>query len=132
MSSFERESWYLCYDVRGIQQFIFSVPKLKYVVGASLLIHEFDESAGRKLLKSLNMPEEALIFCGGARGTFKCDSQGAAEKLRDALVSEASNIGLDLRIGIDPDISEATRGADQLYPFVPESLEGEPCRASGL
>ena len=57
---------YLCYDIKGIQQFIFSVPKLKYVVGASLLIDEFDRKAGEGevfLARKRFLP-------GAARGPF--------------------------------------------------------------
>ncbi len=32
---------YVSYDIRGIQQNIFAVPRLKYIVGASALIAEF-------------------------------------------------------------------------------------------
>lgn len=123
---------YLCYDVKGIQQFIFSVPQLKYVVGGSLLIYEFDTVRVIQAARSAGLTDGAKIFSGGGRGTFKCESRDQAEHLRSYLVTAAMEIGLDLRIGIDEDLSQAIHTADDLYPFIPESLEGEPCRVSGL
>ena len=34
--------WYVCYDLRAIQSYIFRVPKLKYIVGGSALVDRFD------------------------------------------------------------------------------------------
>lgn len=119
---------YLCYDIKGIQQFIFSVPKLKYVVGASLLIDEFDRKAGG----GEGVSGAEAIFTGGGKGTFSCNSEQIAENLREKLVKRAHENGLDLRIGINAELSEATRHADDLYPFVPDSLDGEPCYVSRL
>lgn len=132
MSTVSGGSVYLCYDIRGIQQFIFSVPKLKYVVGASALIWQFDEEHVGRAIDALEGSPAELIFSGGGRGTIRCRSTESAEQLKRLLVAEAHRLGLDLRIGIDADIGEALRGAEELYPFVPDSLEGEPCRASGL
>ena len=122
---------YLSYDVRGIQQFIFSVPKLKYVVGASALIDEFDRVDVRSIVESMG-DRAALVFTGGGRGTVRCQDRATANELKQAIVARAHKLGLDLRIGTDEKIDDAMRGADELYPYVPESLEGEPCRASGL
>lgn len=119
---------YLCYDVKGIQQFIFSIPKLKYIVGASLLIDEFDQET-KKIAETMSVK---WIFSGGGKGTFFCKTRGAADEFRDKLVDQAHLAGLDLRIGIDPKLSEATRHADDLYPIVPDELDGEPCSVSGL
>lgn len=33
---------YICYDIRGIQQYIFSIPQLQYIIGGSLVITAFD------------------------------------------------------------------------------------------
>lgn len=118
---------WLCYDIKGIQQFIFSVSKLKYIVGASLLIDEFDQLAG-----TINMDGVKHVFSGGGKGTFQCDTENTSTKLRSELVSRAHNVGLDLRIGISSSLSEAARHADDLYPFVPDSLDNEPCSVSGL
>lgn len=121
---------YLCYDVRGIQQFIFSVPKLKYVIGASQLIYQFDSEIAPRQGKDLGA---ARLFSGGGKGAFRCDGgEERAKKLRDRLVAEAHKIGLDLRIGMHEKLSDAATKADELYPYCPESLEGEPCAASGL
>lgn len=118
----------VCYDAKGIQQFIFSVPKLKYMVGASSLIHDFDTgwAAG-------NVPAGVeLIYAGGGKGAFTCDDEQAADELRLLLVQKAHGIGLDLRLYQGPTLSKAMHGDEVLYPFVPDGLEGEPCRASGL
>lgn len=123
-----RQEQYLCYDIKGIQQFIFSISKLRYVVGASLLIAQFDD----EIRKWKESGQYETIFSGGGKGAIWCANKEEAEKLRDDLVDKAHEKGLDLRIGIDHDLSEAMCHADDLYPFVPDSLEGEPCSVSGL
>lgn len=40
----ETENMYLYYDIRGIQSFIFRIPKLKYIIGGSALIDRFDRT----------------------------------------------------------------------------------------
>ena len=119
------EVWYLCYDVRGIQQFIYSVPKLKYVVGGSLLVSQFDQRA-----KNCGVGD--CVFTGGGRGMFSCSSKQCAEQLRHQLIPLAHEVGLDLRIGIRENPSDAARYADDLYPFLPDLNPGEPCAASGF
>jgi hypothetical protein len=111
---------YLAYDIKGIQQFIFSVPKLKYIVGASLLIAEFDEDFKK---------ENGVIFTGGGRGVFHTDSP---EALKSELIKKAHEYGLDLRIGIAEKFSDAVKGADELYTFIPDSFDGEPDKVSGM
>lgn len=125
-------SCFLCYDIKGIQQFIHSVPQLKYVVGGSLLIDGFDREMVDDAAQAAGLSNTAKVFAGGGRGTFKCGCRDDAYRLRSELVRRAHQLGLDLRIGIDESLSEASHHADDLHPFVPESLEGEPCRASGL
>lgn len=125
-------SCFLCYDIKGIQQFIHSVPQLKYVVGGSILIARFDNELADAAAQSAGLPNTAKVFAGGGRGTFKCSSRDDANRLRLELVGRAHQLGLDLRIGIDESLSEASHHADDLYPFIPDSLDGEPCRASGL
>jgi len=119
---------YLCYDIKGIQRFIFSVPKLKCVVGASGLIDQFDRDARQR-------GEDAggqWIFSGGGRGAFACPDADTAARLERQLVSAAHAIGVDIRIGIESSLSQAAHHADRLYPFCPETLEGLPCELSGL
>ena len=116
---------YLCYDVKGIQQFIFSIPKLKYIVGASLLIDNFDRSV------KLRYPQNT-VFTGGGRGILFDGNNLKIDSIRQVLVESARQYGLDLRIGVSKDFSEVVHCADDLYPYVPDSLDGEPCRISGL
>jgi hypothetical protein len=120
---------YLSYDVRGIQQFIYCIPKLKYMVGGSAIIDRFDTVFVK------NKAEEAgakRIFSGGGKGIvrFEDGSEGLIKRFENELVSEANNMGLDLRLGRSKDLAEAMEGADTLYPFVPESMEGKPCPVS--
>ena len=117
---------------RGFSSSSTSVPQLKYVVGGSLLIARFDNELADAAANSARLPDTAKIFAGGGRGTFTCETQDDANRLGSELVRRAHQLGLDLRIGIDESLSEASHHADDLYPFVPESLEGEPCRVSGL
>ena len=119
---------YLCYDIKGIQRYIFSIPKLKCVVGGSGLIAEFDRDA-----RENGGPTRAeWIFSGGGRGAFHCPSQDVARSLERHLIAAAHSIGLDIRLGIDEALSQAAHHADRLYPYCPESLDGMPCRVSGL
>ena len=119
---------YLCYDIKGIQRFIFSVPKLKCIVGGSSLIAEMDEWA-----KSLaTSPAIERIFSGGGRGAFFCENQGTAQDLKDKLLSRAHDSGLDIRFGHAKTLSEAVLGAEELYPYCPKDLSGEPCQLSGI
>ncbi|MDR2441594.1 MAG: hypothetical protein LBE12_19705 [Planctomycetaceae bacterium] len=115
---------YLAYDIKGIQQFIFSVPKLKYVVGASLLIAEFDDWASGW--------HDEVIFTGGGRGIFHSKDEGKIDTIKSALVKKAQEYGLDLRLGTADSFSDAVHCADDLYTFVPNSLDGEPDAISGM
>ncbi len=55
---------YLCHDIKGIQRFVFSIPKLKCIIRGSRLIAEFDEGAGwRSGAEGVQM-----IFAGGGHG----------------------------------------------------------------
>lgn len=119
---------FLCYDIKGIQQFIFSVPKLKCVIGASSIIAQFDENA-----KALgNRFSAERIFSGGGRGVYACEKPELVQELCKELVDEAHEVGLDIRIGTNPSLSDAVQNADKLYPYCPRELTGEPCIVSGL
>ena len=62
---------YLCYDIRGIQSFIFRIPKLKYIIGGSAVIDRFD----RETIKNLMLPQGCeRLFTGGGKGTFSCST----------------------------------------------------------
>jgi hypothetical protein len=120
---------YLCYDIKGIQRFIFSVPKLKCVIGASGLIAEFDEDTVVQIGREYSAER---VFSGGGRGAFRCTSQEQAEDFEGKLIDAAHRIGLDIRIGIAELLSDAAHHADRLYPYCPKTLEGPPCAMSGL
>ncbi len=120
---------YLCYDIRGIQQFIFSIPQLKYIIGGSLLIADFD----RKIRAT---PQDGIepIFTGGGKGVFYVKEKENIEHLQDELIKRAHNLGLDIRIGSADRFTDAMTAADELYPYLPmsEDLDGYPCEVSGL
>ena len=122
---------YLCYDLKGIQSFIFSVPRLRYIIGGSALLDQFD----RDCVPQLDLPAGAsLLFTGGGKGAFLCDSAAAADTLQGRLVKEAHAMGAGIAFGRDVDYSEAAHCAGRLYPCLPEGgvLDGVPCRESGL
>lgn len=117
---------YLAYDIKGIQQFIFSVPKLKYIVGASLLIAKFDDWAA-------GSHNNEVIFTGGGRGIFHSENKDKIDEIKSALIEKSKEYGLDLRLGITDSFSKAVHCADDLYAFVPsDSLDGEPDAVSGM
>lgn len=119
---------YLCYDIRGIQSFIFRIPKLKYIIGGSALIDRFDRTTMGEVAEKCKVE---LLFAGGGKGTFCCD-ETKIEKLKKEILSEAKKIGVDIRFGQSEKYEEASRNAVELFPFVPDSLEGKPCPVSGL
>jgi hypothetical protein len=120
---------YLAYDVKGIQHFIFSIPRLKYVVGASSLIWEFDNEVARSCAEK---EQATLVFSGGGRGSFECNDQESENRLKDALIARAHKFGLDIRVQREEEILNAGQNVDEVYPFVPDTLDGEPCKVSGF
>lgn len=112
---------FLCYDIKGIQRFIFSVPRLKCIVGGSALIDAFDSKA--HLLGG-------RIFTGGGRGAFQCASHHV-KSLEDELRTWAWDLGLDIQFGCDDELAKAAKNADRFYPYAPLNLEGFPCEISG-
>ncbi|MEA2061638.1 MAG: hypothetical protein U9P10_14260 [Thermodesulfobacteriota bacterium] len=121
-------SIYLCYDIKGIQTFIFKVPKLKYIVGGSALIDRFD----KETMKLMESSSAKLIFSGGGKGTFLCKTTADADNLKEDIIDEARAIGLDIRFGQHEIFSQAAQHADELYSFIPELHDGYPCPESGL
>jgi len=121
---------YLCYDVKGIQSFIFAVPRLKYIVGGSVLIDRFD----RDTVPRLSFENSDYLFSGGGKGVFACSDDNVATTVKARIIKEAHAIGLNVAIGLSSDYSDAAQCADQFYPFMPTSdeLGGHPCQASGL
>lgn len=120
---------YLCYDIRGIQSFIFQIPRLKYIIGGSALIDRLDRETVPALARARGWE---LIFSGGGKGAFRCASPEQAGEIRKALVPEAHRFGADIRFGMHEEYSEAVHCADQLFPYLPASLKGHPCPESGL
>lgn len=125
---------YLAYDLKGIQSFIFSVPRLKYICGGSAIIDRFDREVAPDLARDLAVPGARLLFSGGGKGAFRCESASAAEAMERSLVNAAQDDGLSISIGIDTDLGEASQRADRSFTFLPRGseLEGHPCPASGL
>ena len=126
----ELEAQYLCYDLKGIQAFIFSVPKLKYICGGSAIIDAFDKKQAAQLV----VEGAELLFAGGGKGAFCCESQSVADEVKKQLISEAHKSGLNICFGVDRDYSEAAHFADDSYPWFPtaDEMSGHPCVASGL
>lgn len=122
---------FVCYDIRGIQQHIFAVPNLKCIIGGSAQLDRFDRQTVPELAKRHGADR---IFGGGGRGTLHGPTGTDVDALIRELVSEAYALGLDVRISQGDDLEVAVNGDQQLYAFVPdpESLEGPPCRMSGL
>jgi len=127
MSSGSNHAVYVSYDVKGIQQQIFSAPRLKYIVGASALVHALDSKTVPDLAAGFGAEH---IFGGGGRGLFLCPEKDA-EQLVQAIRDEVHRDGFDLRIGVSPNASTAMLEADRLFGYVPPAMAGQPCTASG-
>ncbi len=120
---------YLYYDVRGIQSFIFKIPRLKMIVGGSALIDQFD----KETIKGMHTADTEVIFTGGGRGVFFCKDDEQIEILKGKIKSAAREIGLDICFGVNENFSTAIVFADELYPYVPDNvIDGIPCPESGL
>lgn len=131
------------YDIKGIQQVITSVPRLRYMVGASSLIAQFDLHIAPELAKRHGAKVDAgsdpdatsgsglACTCGGGKGTIVVPDEQRANELRLHLVQKAHRLGLDIRIGVGRDAEEAWSQQD-LLPFVPLIFTGVPCGQSGM
>ena len=82
-------SIYLCYDLKGIQQYIFQIPKLKCCIGGSRQVDEFD----RLEANVLKVDGCEVIFTGGGKGAFRCLDAAVCEKVKEALRDMASPRG---------------------------------------
>jgi len=121
---------FVSYDLKGIQSFIFRIPKLRYIVGGSALIDAFDrEWAPQQTAHGIE-----LLFAGGGRGVFLASSPQDAAKIKQNIINKAHAVGADVAIGIHEDFSMAVHSADHLYPYLPQDAEmdGHPCPESGL
>lgn len=119
---------YLCYDIRGIQSFIFRIPKLKYIIGGSALVDRFD----RETAKNAAVDGAEYLYSGGGKGTYLCNSDTVASSVKEKLITKAREIGLDIRFGLDGDFEKASRDANELYAFMPELSGTLPCKTSGM
>ena len=121
---------YLVYDVRGIQKYIFAVPKLKGVIGGSLIVEEFDHQEAPQAAEKYGWE---CIFTGGGRGLFSKNDGGNIADLRKELTETAHSHGLDIRFGECEEMNSIPEAVD-LYPFVPPMEPGKiyPCALSGL
>ena len=119
---------YLCYDLKGIQQYIFQVPKLTCCIGGSRQIDGFDHQA----LDAESSEEVQRIYSGGGKGAFLCKNDAALSSLKQELIGKALAKGLTIRFGIDADYLCAAREIRETYCYQPDSLEGHPCPLSGL
>ena len=121
---------YVCYDIKGIQSFIFRIPKLKYIIGGSAIIDRFD----REFAISLNNKDTICLFAGGGRGAFEVKDEVTAKELQQKIITEAHRFGLDVRFGVNKNYSEAAQQGSDLHPYLPKhsEMEGHPCNMSGL
>ena len=119
-------SKYVSYDIKGIQKAIFSVSRLLSIVGGSALIDSFDRETVKELAEASG--NVRVIFSGGGKGVLETDSNDMAESLKKMLVKKAFKLGLSLRTGISSTLNDAMKEGDELYPYIPEDLEGHPCR----
>ena len=119
---------FLSYDIKGIQNIIFGIPRLKGIVGASGDVAELDRKFG-----ALHSPAEGVrrIFAAGGRGVFQVNDE-QLDGLIKLIVSETNEKGFDVRIGVDEELDKATQNADRLYPYLPSDMRGFPCTESGL
>jgi hypothetical protein len=121
---------FVCYDVKGIQSFIFKVPELKYIIGGSAIIDRFD----RETMPALNDKPNGIeiISHAGGKGAFRCKDETVADTVEKRIVAAGHNVGLEIRIGRAPTFKEAAQEATKTYSFLPASFDGEPCDKSGL
>ena len=115
---------YLTYDIKGIQPYIFRIQRLKYIVGGSALVGHFDRFIAANMKNNL--------FSGGGKGAFECEVIEEVKLLQQQLRKKAHEFGFDIAFGHSVDYSEAANCADDIYPYLPQQMEGHPCPESGL
>jgi hypothetical protein len=121
-------SIYICYDIKGIQSFIFKIPRLEYIIGGSAIIDRFD----RETMKNLNISGAELVSNAGGKGSFRCADDSVANEVEKKIVEEGHKVGLEIRIGRAEKFIDASKTADKTYSFLPDDFSGEPCSVSGL
>ncbi|MEM7393933.1 MAG: hypothetical protein AAF492_16465, partial [Verrucomicrobiota bacterium] len=124
---------YLCYDLKGIQSFIFAVPRLKCICGGSALMDLFDQHV-KEWIEEHGISGVRRLFAGGGKGAFICDSNAAADAIQAVLVKKAHSDGISISFGRHVDYGEAAQAVDDHFPWLPfgDSLNGHPCAESGL
>ena len=118
---------YLCYDLKGIQPYIFQIPKLTCCIGGSRQVDSFD----RMEVPEMKVPGAKLIYAGGGKGSFECENNEAMDLLKEKLIKAARAKGLTIRFGFDADYTKAAGEINETYCYQPDSLEGHPCALSG-
>ncbi len=123
---------FLCYDLKGIQSFIFAVPRLRYICGGSAIIDRFDREVAPAAAKESGGAE--LVFSGGGKGAYRCAEAVAADRIQERLRNSAREDGLTICFGRHENYAEAARVATRTFPWLPvgAELEGQPCPSSGL
>ena len=116
-------SIFLCYDLKGIQQYIFQVPKLKCCIGGSRQIDNFDRKEVVDLAEQMKVD---LIYSGGGKGAFDCSNENERKNLENALVAKAREFGLTIRFGYSDVYSTAAREIKDTFCWQPEFLEASP------
>ena len=111
---------YLCYDLKGIQHYIFQVPKLKCCIGGSRQIDGFDKKTTDEVAKTSGVKK---IYAGGGKGAFECETDDAIDKVKQQLVGKAHALGLTIRFGIDDDYCKAAQEIKETYSYQPERLK---------
>lgn len=120
---------FVCYDVKGIQKSIFSVPRLLTIIGGSAQIADFDSFVEEYTNR---VDDIGIVFSGGGKGILTAETPSAASQVLAELVKKAHSYGLSIRMGKAGSLDEAMQEANMLYPFIPEKLDGHPCEESGL
>ena len=120
---------YLCYDLKGIQHYIFQVPKLKCCIGGSRQIDGFDKTTTEEIARINGVKK---IYAGGGKGAFECETEQSLDEAKKALIAKTHELGLTIRFGINDDYCKAAQEINETYSYQPESLKGQPCSMSGL
>jgi hypothetical protein len=119
---------FLTYDIPSLQAYIFLVPRLRSITGASALVVRFDRDAGAVAEKA----GARRVFTGAGHGCFECPSDGVVEVVKARLVELARPYGIGLAFGLGDDPLESIDNQVEDRPFCPGSLDGTPCAESAL
>lgn len=120
---------YVYYDLKGIQSFIFAIPRLTFMIGGSAMIDEFDAD----FAVGLKGDGVHLVFAGGGKGCFRCASDKDGDRVEKALRDRARELGMAIELARSTEFHADGPERGHLYHGLPEGdeLEGHPCAASG-